>query len=136
MLKRFRFLFLLVCIVSAANAKQQTSHKNAPTFFKFAPSKIATDTSFHLIYEDAKTKLFYTEDVCDNVAVLKLKLINLTDAAIVLSYKLWNDASVKSVSLFAHQELEGVCASEYKTVLMETIPAGLTIGDIKVSVTY
>jgi hypothetical protein len=126
----------LVCIVSAANAKQHTSQNGTTPFFKVATSRLTTDTSFHLIYEDAKTKLFYSEDICDNAAVLKLKFINLTDDASVLSYKLWNDATAKSVSLFGHQELEGICSSEYKTVLMETIPAGLSISDIKVSVTY
>lgn len=136
MLRRLRFLFLLVFIVTAANAKQQMHQNNATIFFKYTPTKIATDTSFHLIYEDAKTKLYYTEDICDNSSVLKLKFINLTNDATVLTYKLWSDASLKSVSLFAHQELEGICSSEYKTVLMETIPAGLTISDIKVSVTY
>lgn len=136
MLRRLRFLFLLICIVFAANAKKHTNYKGTTSSFKYSPTKLAADTSFHLIYEDAKTKLFYTEGICDNVAVLRLKVINLTDVSTVISYKIWTDISSKSVSLFAHQELEGTCSLEYKSVLLETIPAGLSINDIKVSVTY
>jgi len=136
MRRRLLFLFLLVCIVSAVNAKHQNSTSLTGSISKNLSFKPSVDTSFHLIYEDAKTKLFYTEVVCDNTAVLKLKFINLSADATVVNYKLWNDASLKSVSLFAHQELEGVCSSEYKTVLMEVIPTGLSISDIKVSITY
>lgn len=141
MLRRLRLLLLLVCIVSVTNAKKHTAElvKKETTLFS-APisivSKSITDTAAHLIFEDAKTKIFYTESICDNAAVLKLKIINLTDASSMVTYKLWPDATPKLVSLFAKQELEGNCSLEYKSVLLETIPAGLTISDIKVSVTY
>ncbi len=154
MLRRLHFLLLLVCIATGASANEYHSGKSqiayipvsSSNFFKATATipqkqslflnKMAVDTALHLIYEDAKTKVYYSETDCDNSPVLKLKIVNLSDAASVISYKLWADAAPKTVSLFAGQELEGICAVEYKTVLLETIPAGLTINDIKVTVTY
>ena len=108
-----------------------------PASSKVMPlSKVHADTSWHLIFEDAKAKVFYTDEVCDNSNVLRLRFVNLSDSAFRASYKVFDSGTFKEVALFAHQELEGLCSEEYKTVLMETVPAGLTVADIKVSLTY
>ena len=154
MLKRLHFLLLLVCIASGASANFCHSGRSQTVFSSVSSSEIfkavalpsqkqplllnttVIDTALHLIYEDAKTKVYYSETDCDNAPVLKLKIVNLSNTSSVISYKLWTGSTPKSVSLFGGQELEGICAVEYKNVLLETIPAGLTINDIKVTVTY
>jgi|APLak6261659120_1056016.scaffolds.fasta_scaffold31120_2 hypothetical protein len=132
-LRKYFILLLLLSLSCFSNEIQAAAKEVLP----LTTTKTPTDSTFHLIYEDAKTKVFYTETVCENSTVLKLKMINLSDVATVFTYKIWADGSTpKSVSLFAGQELVGICADEYKQVLLETIPTGLTIKDIKVTITY
>lgn len=95
------------------------------------------EETWKLIYTDALVKVYSTEIVCTGTNALKLKIENLGDSDLTLTYRIWADAQMsKPVKVPAKQSLEGICAPEYNNLMVEAIPAGSTAADVKVQINY
>jgi hypothetical protein len=73
-----------------------------------------------LIFQDSITKVSYKKITCEGTPSIKLKIENLSNRDISLTYKLsTSNQESKLISLFSLQTLEGIYSSEYQTVLVE-----------------
>jgi hypothetical protein len=139
MTKRLLFLCLLYFVVSGLSASGTvSSSKNVHREnSEWSLTTARAEETWKLIYTDALVKVYSTEIVCTGTNTLKLKIENLSDSDITLTYRIWADAQMsKPVKVPAKQFLEGICAPEYNNLLVEAIPAGSTAADVKVQINY
>jgi hypothetical protein len=125
-------LMVLLTFSTTSKAAQPASGDDAN-----AASKASPNTTWTLIYSDSTIKIYYTDIVCESNNAVRLKVENLTSSAVSFTYKIWTSSPLpKTASLLANQTLEGICATAYANLLVETIPSGSSLNNINVQVTY
>lgn len=142
MMRKLLFLFVSCYVMMWANAATEKhpsgQEQKKQTFTKAAPQKQSSDeVQWNLVYSDAKVKLYVTAIECLGTPSLRLKFESLSETDLQVSYKIWENAVFsKPFKLSAKLSFEGICSPEYNNLLVESIPAGASIADIKVQVNY
>lgn len=97
---------------------------------------ITEENPWILGYSDEKIKVHYQRMNCDGKDSYKLRIENLTDSLLNISYKLWEVSDSKKIKLIPFALMEGVCSSGYNYVLIEEIPNSLKDTKINLSINY
>lgn len=142
MIRKLLFLFISCYAMMWATASTEKhpsgQEQKTQTFTKAALQKQSSDeVQWNLVYSDAKVKLYVTAIECSGTPSLRLKFESLSSSDLQVSYKIWENAAFsKAFKLSAKLSFEGICAPEYNNLLVESIPAGASVADIKVQVNY
>lgn len=142
MMRKLLFLFVSCCVMmwANANAEKHTSNQRRINQSQTqVPQKqqLSDEVQWKLIYSDAQVKLYATAIECSGTPSLRLKFESLSATDLQVSYKIWENAVFsKPIKLSAKLSFEGICAPEYNNLLVEAIPAGASVADVKVQVNY
>ncbi len=133
----FLFVSCFVMMWANANAKKHTLDQRQTLTKTANPKQSSDEVQWNLVYSDTKVKLYVTAIQCSGTSSLRLKFENLSETDLQVSYKIWENAVFsKAFKLSAKQNFEGICAPEYNNLLVEPIPAGASVADVKVQVNY
>jgi hypothetical protein len=120
--KKFSFLIVSIFLLGCSTNSFSNILEN-----NFSKSRLTTilqysnpENDWTLIFQDSLVKVSYKNITCEGTSSIKLKIENLTNQDLSLTYKLSTSSQEsKLISLFAMQALEGICSTEYQNTLLE-----------------